>query len=304
MADRSVTVQHMPGHAVSYATTKIQVYFNQTILSTASGFVLKFAQKYYLVTNLHVVTGRSPITGICLSRRGGIPNRIECHVSLITPIRESKQTGFITFFKPLDIDLFYDEDMEKPIWYDAKTENNQADYCVIPLADYVPELNESGKFIRSIDGGKVTLKRDAKKKDKTHLDDINYFYPPVGHEVFVVGYPKGISPSGIFPIWKRASLASEPFVALVLDQYTSEEVILVDSLTKAGMSGSPVVCLMKDGDDYFTDDGVVVKGRRDRVLLVGVYAGREGVTNDEAELALGRVWKVEAIEILIASCGI
>lgn len=31
-------------------------------------------------------------------------------------------------------------------------------------------------------------------------------------------------------------------------------------------------------------------GMQDQPLLVGVYAGREGVTADENEMALGRVW--------------
>ena len=31
-------------------------------------------------------------------------------------------------------------------------------------------------------------------------------------------------------------------------------------------------------------------------LLVGVYAGREGVTFEENSMALGRVWKIEVLE--------
>jgi len=35
-------------------------------------------------------------------------------------------------------------------------------------------------------------------------------YPRVAAEVFILGYPRGLTKQGVLPIWKRGSIASEP----------------------------------------------------------------------------------------------
>jgi hypothetical protein len=64
------------------------------------------------------------------------------------------------------------------------------------------------------------------------------------------------------------------------------------------MSGSPVVCLAKTGDEFRAEDGVRVSIEKAEPFLLGVYAGRDGVTQEEYELSLGRVWKIGAVEAL------
>jgi hypothetical protein len=156
--------------------------------------------------------------------------------------------------------------------------------------------------LRAIEGGIVTVKRGAKPHEgKVPMDSIRHFYPPIGAEVFVLGYPRGIHPQGVFPIWKRASIASEPQDSIVLSGQEYKSVLYVDAMTKAGMSGSPVVFLAKPGDRLYTDEGMPITCDSPRTLLVGVYAGRDGITQEEYELAVGRVWKTEALEELIFS---
>jgi hypothetical protein len=167
---------------------------------------------------------------------------------------------------------------------------------VILLNKLIPELDQPGHSLRAIQAGVVTLKRGKRATNRLKPEDLNHFYPPVGHQVFIVGYPVGVEHSGVFPIWKGGTIASEPTSSLSLAGVETDDVIYVDGLTRAGMSGSPVICLQKPGDSYFTDEGVQVTASKAEPLLVGVYAGRDGVTNSEADLALGRVWKVAAIE--------
>jgi hypothetical protein len=45
-------------------------------IACGTGFVVSAKDKYYLITNWHVVTGRDPITGLCMDSRGYYPNRI------------------------------------------------------------------------------------------------------------------------------------------------------------------------------------------------------------------------------------
>lgn len=296
-------VSFWPGNPVSYTTTRMEMFFGEQLLSVGTGFVMKYAGQYGLVTNWHVLTGRSPIDGRCLSRTGGIPNRTQFHVALSKAGTKDGRPSETLHFKPIDLSLFKDEDCAVPIWWDEKVEEKQSDYAVIMLRDVLPELSDPRYSLRAIEGGKVTLKRGVKPSPRVRSEDINHFYPPVGHQLFVVGYPAGIEPSGIFPIWKGGTIASEPSAGLKLGDVTTDDVFLVDGLTRAGMSGSPVICLEKPGDRYYTDDGVEVTADKEGSLLVGVYAGREGVTASEADLALGRVWKIGALERLLAKAA-
>jgi hypothetical protein len=109
-------------------------------------------------------------------------------------------------------------------------------------------------------------------------------------EVFILGYPRGLTKQGILPIWKRATIASEPLIGLD----GGVPAMLVDSVTREGMSGSPVL--------YFGPFVTSFSGEQIKTVnypsampagqpwLVGVYAGRDGVTGEELDMALGRVW--------------
>ncbi|MCJ2044237.1 serine protease [Methylobacterium sp. J-078] len=294
-------VSFLPGHPVSYTTTQIVCYFNDQKLASATAFVLQFAGQYGLITNWHVLTGRSPIDGKCLSKTGGIPNNIKFHVVVSWPDADGPDKGETLFFKPMHIELYKDNDFLDPIWFDDRDRNSQSDFCLILLNDRIPELKEAGSRLRAIQGGNVAISGEFASKPsllEVPKEAVRRYYPAVGRQVFVVGYPVGISFSNVFPIWKGATIASEPLVSTNLSGYITNEVFLVDGLTRSGMSGAPVIRLLDPDEPLFTEGGGTVLGKNRDPLLLGVYAGREGVTTNEADLALGRVWKVGAIEEL------
>jgi hypothetical protein len=112
----------------------------------------------------------------------------------------------------------------------------------------------------------------------------------VGMDVAILGYPRGIS-GGMFPIWKRGAIASEPY-----HRIDNLPKFYVDSATREGMSGSPVFAcasgpIRYEGNPYaWQSQGVV---RR----FLGVYSGRVG--NDALGAQLGIVWKESVLaEIL------
>jgi hypothetical protein len=293
------SVKFWPGNPLSYTTTKIDVYRNDIALSTATGFVMRHGQKYVLVTNWHVLSGFNPANGKCLSDTGAVPNRIECHVTVSQRFltADQKQAERL-FFKPLAIDLLVDE---QPVWLDDRSDDFQNDYAIIDLERYLPELHEDGCSLRAILGGRVTPKRDAvfTEGEPFRAEDFCSIYPPVGAEVFVLGYPKGIATNGLFPIWKRGSIASEPQESVIFAGVEYDNAFYIDALTKSGMSGSPVVCLCKPGDRLYSEDGVTCEIDAEDTYVVGVYAGREGITHEEYELSVGRVWKIGALKKLI-----
>jgi hypothetical protein len=287
----------LPGHPLSYTTTRVSIFRNDVFLGTATAFIMKFGQSYALVTSCHVLSGVNPATGECLSRMGAIPNRIECHVTVSRPIVDQGHPGEELYFKPMSLNLFEDEE---PIWYDAREDASQNDYAAIDLGPYLPELSETDVSLRSIMGGRVLFFGDPKDgTERVPVDRIRNVYPGVGTEVFVLGYPKGAASSGIFPIWKRGSVASEPQAPITLNGLDYKNAFYIDALTKAGMSGAPVICLPKVGDYFHTEDGATTEIREAVPYIIGVYAGRDGLTQEEYELSLGRVWKIGSVERLM-----
>ncbi len=293
-------VAFWPGSPLSYTTTKISVFRDAALLSSATGFVYRFAGHYFLVTNYHVLSGTHPATGAVLSRFGATPNRIEFHVAVASPVNEPGKVGEGLFFKPMSVPIV--DNSELPLWFDDRPSGRQNDYAVMSLEPLLPELAQGGVSLRAIQGGRVTLKRGVEKpkseSDLLRADSAQHFYPSVGSTVFVLGYPLGIDSTGIFPIWKGATIASEPFAGVTLPSGQYENLFYIDGTTKSGMSGSPVIVIGNAGDLFYTEDNVVVEFATAESFLIGVYAGRDGLTNDEYELSLGRVWKVSALEAL------
>jgi hypothetical protein len=122
-------------------------------------------------------------------------------------------------------------------------------------------------------------------------NDVSDMAFTVGMDAFVVGFPKGISNNGVLPIWKRASIATEPGLP-----HDGKPVFLIDSATREGMSGAPVFLRTLGGYWATSGDQQLVVGASSK--FIGIYSGRY-VANDELEAQLGRVWQKSAIDEII-----
>jgi Trypsin-like peptidase domain len=188
----------------SLTIVPIEQYANGNLLGSATGFVWKRGDKHYLITNWHVVTGKNTQSG-----------------EIMLPVRPEKlrvyfNTRIPDFWKvQRDIGLHNTEG--KPTWYvHPHFEKKRIDLAAIPLniAPENPDIN-----LHPINA----LKSDV---------DLSV---TIGVDVFILGYPFGYAPPG-FPVWKRGSIASEPDLVHLADQY-----LLVDSASRPGMSGAPVI---------------------------------------------------------------
>jgi hypothetical protein len=116
-------------------------------------------------------------------------------------------------------------------------------------------------------------------------------YPSL--DVYVLGFPLGMTGGGQFPIWKRGTIASEP--SIDLDGLPKFH---IDTATRKGMSGAPVYAqevgpiVPEDPND--PAKGSIGKARR----FIGVYASR--LNGDEFSAQLGVVWKEAAIAEIVA----
>jgi hypothetical protein len=113
----------------------------------------------------------------------------------------------------------------------------------------------------------------------------------IGMDVFILGYPFGFGPAGL-PIWKRGSIASEPDLAAAGQLH-----ILVDTASRPGMSGSPVI--RRSWGTHMLENNNVSLGTGSATKFVGVYSGRLA-TIDPLDAQLGLTWPAYFVGEIIA----
>lgn len=164
---------------LSFVTIPVSLHLKETgkQLHSGTAFIYKYSEKFYLITNWHIVTGLSPKDKTPISAHGGIPD--EMHLSFMLDT-QPMQWGYY----PLDL-------------YD----NNSAEWLVHPIHK------------EKIDVVAIEIDFDENFSGKIKpLNELKFdkFNPEVGDDVFVLGYPYALTGGGNFPVWKRGSVASEP----------------------------------------------------------------------------------------------
>jgi hypothetical protein len=256
--------------------------------SHATGFFVKTEDQILLVTNWHVVTGLNPaekskMTGNC------VPEILK-----VTVISKENTLTELSF--PL-----YDKEL-KPLW-DEHPERNAVDLVVLPIP------NEVEKHFYVFD---ILSKLDSSQIKQT-----------VGTDAFILGYPFskehlsdafGDSSHYYLPVWKRGSIATEPNLKI------ADRLILIDSMSRPGMSGSPVViseyqdvmtAKTDKGNDIIKrinagdtsallefDENDITNEKAKIFNILGIYSGVVGSTKLQ-ELALGKCWHIDTLVDLI-----
>jgi hypothetical protein len=256
---------------VTRVPIRVDLYFEDVELAPASGFFYCGADRTFLVTNWHVVSGRNPATRKPIHSSAAIPDRLKLSVPMNVG---TDPEIFIVGWRECFLDLYEDEERVTPAWLVHPVLKHEVDIAVVPLSGFDETI------------------LIAANDPLLELDDLR-LYPSM--DVYVVGYPRGMFGGGRFPIWKRGSIASEPDFDI-----DKKPVFYIDTATREGMSGSPVYA---QEVGYWAPRGVtdpgshmVGKGR----AFVGVYSGRIG-TDDEFKVQLGLVWKAGALQEIIDS---
>jgi Trypsin-like peptidase domain len=223
-------------------------------LATATAFLWRHGDKTLLVSNWHVLSGRAPATGQPLDKQGGgIPEviRVGHH--------HEHNLGVWT-----DRDHKLYDDEGNALWR-MHPRGQDVDIAILE--------------IKQPTGTRAFFVNDIKQQERMPL--------LVTSEIFVVGFPFGIKTAGALPIWKRASIASEPEVDI-----RGLPFFFADTATRGGMSGSPVV--MQAFGQFVDANGTVNLTAQMNTRFVGVYSGRIGA-EDELRAQLGMVWRKEAL---------
>ena len=223
-------------------------------LSSATGFVVSREGKHFLITNRHVVTGTNLITGKPLSTTGGLPNELR-----ILHNKEGALGAWIAKTEALTAG-------SSPLWHEHPSKNESIDVVALELTDL------GGTDIHAYDPWSQTPDIALGPAD----------------ELSIIGFPFGVSSSG-FPIWIKGAVATEPEV-----NHDGLPCFLIDSRTRPGQSGSPVIFYSAGGGTYRTKDGITHIGGGEIEQFCGVYSGR---INRESDI--GYVWKPQIVTDII-----
>jgi hypothetical protein len=227
------------------ASVKVTSYFKERVTGQFSGFFYRHNGNVYLISNWHALSGRNCFTGQCLDKNTLMPPdsvTFSCYlkkgngVSKKTVTKRINNTGV--------------DDLSG--WIQHRN-GQQIDVAAI-------DIGTSDGSIICANGGDgeayigSTLMRG--------INDYALLKPAV--DIFVVGFPLGLSSHESLAIWKRGTIASEAEVERRFDYF------FIDCTSNYGLSGSPA---------YIHSSGAVLLNNGNTAFggyteFVGIYSGR------------------------------
>ena len=226
-------------------------------LSTGTAFVVQHAGRPYLVTNRHNLSGRRSDNNELLSQTGATPDSVT-----IVHNHESGLGNWQGQTEPL-LDA-----NGRPLWQEHPVQGRVVDVVALPLT----QLHEVQLYPHDV------------------LPPAQQIDVQVTTELYVVGFPYGIMHGGAMGIWTRGTVASEYEI-----DFDDLPCFLIDSRTRAGQSGSPVIFHSTGGMVTFQGGNSQIGGGVVTQVL-GIYSGRVNAESD-----LGFVWRSRAILEVVCS---
>lgn len=278
---------------LSYVALRMHMYFNNEKIAVGTAFIYLYDEKPYLITNWHNISGREPSTLIPKHSQCALPKKISIEVPLVSL---NQETYSITW-KEHPVSLYRDDDdtPTESVWYEHPQHGYNVDVVAIPLHDEIFSPLKSICYISNTQTNVIPRETAICAVNAPYIGLQKVLLLP-SLDVFVLGFPIGMSGGESFPVWKRGSIASEP--ELNIDNLPK---LLIDTATREGMSGAPVFVqqrgywLSEEKDSF----GNFKKGQGEGRRFIGIYSGRLGP--DEFQAQLGIVWKASVIEEIIRS---
>jgi hypothetical protein len=250
------------GFAIDQLTStsvRLELMFQQKIVAVGTGFLWKEGSSTSLVTAWHNVTGTHPETGKALSPTGVRPDAFRAH---FVPTNMKQPV--------VSVGELYGTD-GNALFRTHLTYGKLVDVVAISID---PPLSTTS----------LCCPINLLPEEPIHLQ--------IGGNAFVIGFPKGLSASGL-PIWKSGTLASEPALVEASKAKTS---YLLDAATREGMSGAPAI-LLADGS-YQDQQGNFIMGAGRVHRFLGLYSGRVS-SSDQMEAQLGMIWPARLVREVV-----
>jgi hypothetical protein len=168
----------------------LSLSFNDEALATGSGILARHPTKgLFLITALHNLSGKEPITNRIKSRTLAVPNRVRVEA----------------FYTDAQINLYEgsnDPHSDRPL-FRTHARGSRIDVTVMP--------------VRSGAGMSGTVENTAVVHRSFLNDQLNsQLRLHVAQECYIMGFPEGLvsRPQSrvVMPVWKTGHIASEPYV--------------------------------------------------------------------------------------------
>jgi hypothetical protein len=228
--------------------------FQGNALGSATGFVVERGGSKYLITNFHVVSGRHPDTHTSIRPDGAWPDSIQI---------VHNAAGRLGHWIPKSEQLY--DTMGVPLWFEHPVHRSQVDVVALPLTDTV---------------GIDVHAHDPWASPRVAIQ--------MAGPLSIIGFPFGTAYAGAMAIWVQGFVASE----WAMD-FGNLPRFLIDSRTREGQSGSPVI-FYNVGGGFQDLRGNIGIGGGPFEELMGVYSGRISQESD-----LGFVWKVSCVREVV-----
>jgi hypothetical protein len=237
----------------SVASLYLKTEFQNVPLAAGTGFIVERSDTKYLVTNFHVLSGRHPDTHSNLHPSGAWPDSVWITHNATTLGQWTRK-----------VEALYDSGGE-PLWLEHPNHGSEVDVVALPLTQFADI---------------ETYPYDPWAVPKAKIG--------MASALSIVGFPFGLQYSGAMAVWVRGFVASEMEI-----DFGGLPRFLIDSRTRKGQSGSPVINYNPMGN-YTSSTGGLVLGGGPIEEFIGVYSGRISEESD-----LGFVWKASAVQQVI-----
>ena len=173
----------------TFAVVKLELYFHDVYLTSATAFVYRYAQTYALVTSLHVLNGFNSNRQTYLDWRNFVPNTIKFYLHIF-----GDEIGAFRV-EPFSVDLLRDG---QPVWFESAVDSPVIDVALIELGAVIENFDRLRGRIGYLHGGRMLVRVDEQANPQFTF----HAYPRIGSDVFILGFPKGIG-QGAFPILEK-----------------------------------------------------------------------------------------------------
>lgn len=286
----------------SDAVVHLRMRFDSTHLATGSGVLYRKGDATFIVTAWHNVTGRHSASLKILGDHGGIPNNLVAMIGL--RIKQHPAGGNAFFRAAFTIPL---EDQMATYYLVHPQSWPRVDVVAIPI-DLDREYECEFYDIQGQRIGLRTMRMRARNDtvgslatDVVAIQDIETateWIPEnlrdtlaAGDDLFILGYPKAITDWSGQPIWKRATVATDPDI-----RWQQQDKFLVDCASREGMSGAPVVSYRSDGAT--TVGPTTYRSNGPATVFHGVYVSRIEA-DSEFEAQIGTVWRAVVVDEIV-----
>lgn len=264
----------------SLRASPLQTRYKGENTGSATGFFWTEAGRLYLITNWHVLSGRDPANRQPLDQiHGVLPDEI-IYQRFIEDESFAETVEHMVALEQADGTF---------LWFEHPVYGSAVDVAAIEIPvgkQYETEKGIKSTYVNPIQG----TYSESQLKDFENGNQWHSLRQEMGADLFVLGFPLGLKPTGHFPIWKRASVATEMDVLL-----EGKPAFLIDTATRKGMSGSPVI---SQSLTVIPRLGLTAVDRH--LKFLGIYSGRH-VGEKVEEAQLGIVWRQELIREIVAA---